>query len=216
MVMDLMVIVVFVGTVFFSMRRGFAITVINFVRCIASLVLGFLFCDDLRYWLLANTGLGDFMEDKVQAALTDSVSSALEESALYQMLPSVLQEQSSELTDTLAEEGILRLTHTFLTILSFFLIVLAVALAASVLSHIFSRQYTGGFLGFTDWLLGGVMGIIGGLFYVFVFLSVITPLTAMFMPSLSDALAQSLTESHVAGILYDNNFLMRVLRDFTG
>ena len=130
------------------------------------------------------------------------------------MLPSILRKQSSDLTGMLAEEGILRLTHTFLTILSFFLIVLAVALVAALLSRIFSKQYQGGFLGFTDWLLGGVMGIISGLFYVFVFLAVITPLTAMFMPSLSETLAQSFSESRVAGDLYDNNFLLLFFRDF--
>ena len=93
-------------------------------------------------------------------------------------------------------------------------IVLAVSLAASLLNRIFSKQYHGGFLGFTDWLLGGVMGAVGGLFYVFVFLAVITPLTSLFMPSLSDALAQSLAESHFAAVLYDNNILLLILRDF--
>ena len=58
------------------------------------------------------------------------------------------------------------------------------------------------------------MGIISGLFYVFVFLAVITPLTAMFMPSLSETLAQSFSESRVAGDLYDNNFLLLFFRDF--
>ena len=214
MVMDIMVLILFAGTVFFSMRQGFALTVVNFLRCVASLVLGFLFCDDVRDWLLANTGVGAFVEKKVQAELTASLTTAVEESDLYQMLPSILRKQSSDLTGMLAEEGILRLTHTFLTILSFFLIVLAVALVAALLSRIFSKQYQGGFLGFTDWLLGGVMGIISGLFYVFVFLAVITPLTAMFMPSLSETLAQSFSESRVAGDLYDNNFLLLFFRDF--
>ena len=203
MVMDIMVLILFAGTVFFSMRQGFALTVVNFLRCIASLVLGFLFCDDVRDWLLANTGVGTFVEKKVQAELTASLTTAVEESDLYQMLPSILRKQSSDLTGMLAEEGILRLTHTFLTILSFFLIVLAVALVAALLSRIFSKQYQGGFL-----------GIISGLFYVFVFLAVITPLTAMFMPSLSETLAQSFSESRVAGDLYDNNFLLLFFRDF--
>ena len=214
MVMDIMTAVVFLGTIVFSMRRGFALTVVSFVRCIVSVVLGFWFCGDLRDWLLEKTGAGMFIEHRVQHQLAASVTSAVEQSDLYQMLPSILQKQSSDLTGMLAEAGISRLTHTFLTILSFLLIVLAVSLAASLLNRIFSKQYHGGFLGFTDWLLGGVMGAVGGLFYVFVFLAVITPLTSLFMPSLSDALAQSLAESHFAAVLYDNNILLLILRDF--
>lgn len=216
MVMDIMVLVIFVGTVFFSMRRGFALTVVSFLRCIASLVLGFLFCDDVRDFLMEKTSVGSFVENKLQAELAASVTAALEESQLYRLLPSLLQKQSAELTGSLAQESVLRLTHTFLTILSFFLIVLAVALAASLMSRIFSKQYHGGFLGFTDWLLGGAMGIISGLFYVFVFLAVITPLTSLFMPDLSESLASSLADSRVAGILYDNNLLLLFFRDFTG
>ena len=82
MVMDIMVLILFAGTVFFSMRQGFALTVVNFLRCIASLVLGFLFCDDVRDWLLANTGVGTFIEKKVQAELTASLTTAVEESDL--------------------------------------------------------------------------------------------------------------------------------------
>jgi len=214
MVMDIMVGLIFVLAVFFSMRRGFALTVINFIRTVASLVLGFLFADDLRDWLLLKTGMGERLETKLEEELGSAAASAWGESDLFHALPELLQRQSLELTGSLAGEGALRLAETLLTILFFFLIVMAVSLAASLLNRIFSKQYAGGFFGFVDWVLGGLMGIINGFLFVFVFLAAITPLTAMFMPGLSETLAESFAESRFAGSLYDNNLLLLIFTDF--
>lgn len=214
MVMDIMVGILFIGTVFLSMRKGFALTVINFVRVIASIVLGVLFCDDVKGWLLERTGLGLWIEETLQREMAGSLTSVWSETELYATLPEMLQKETLALTGLLADEGAASLADLFLSILSFFLIVLAVGLVCTLLNHVFSKQYVGGFFGFMDWLLGAVMGALSGLFYVFVFLALIVPVTALFMPSLSETLMASLAESHVAGSLYDNNLLLLLFRDF--
>ena len=214
MVMDIMVGIIFIGAVILSMRKGFALTVINFVRCIASIVLGVLFCDDVRDWLLEKTGLGLWIEETLQKRFADTLASAWSETQLYQALPDMLQKESLALTGSLAGEGAASLSGMLLSILSFLLIVLAVAVVCTVLSHIFSKKYNGGFFGFLDWALGGVMGILSGLFYVYVFLAIIVPVTALFMPGLSETLMESFAESRIAGSLYDNNFLLLIFRDF--
>lgn len=216
MVMDIMVLIIFVGAVFFSMRKGFALTAINFIRTIASLVLGFLFADDLRDLMLEKTGLGAMLTSRLETELSSAVSASLADTELFQMMPELLQRQSLELTGSLAGEGAIRLSHTLLTVLSFFLIMVAIGLAASLLSRVFSKKYAGGFFGFIDWLLGGLMGIISGFVFVFVFLAAITPLTAMFAPGLSETLSQSFAESRIAGSLYDNNLLLLIFTDFLG
>ena len=214
MVMDIMVGIVFAGAVFLSMRKGFALTVINFVRVIASLVLGILFHDDIKNWILEKTGLGTWMEETLQEQMTDHLASAWLESELYTMLPELLQKETMALAGSLAGEGAVSLTGMLLSILSFFFIVLAVGLVCSLLNRIFSKQYNSGFFGFLDWVLGAVMGALGGLFYVFVFLAVIVPITALLMPDLSETLMASLAESRIAGSLYDNNLLLLIFRDF--
>jgi hypothetical protein len=214
MVMDIMVAVIFFGTVFLSMHRGFALTVVNFLRSIAGLVLAVFFSDDLRDWLLAHTGMADWMEERLSQSLQETLTSTWEASSLYQMLPELLKGQAVGLTDTLSGEGASRLVSVFMGIVSFFIIVIAVGVVASVLNRLFSRQYNGGFFGFIDWLLGGAMGLVTGAIYVFVFLAVITPATALFMPDLSQSLAASLADSRFAGSLYDNNLLLLFFRDF--
>ncbi len=214
MVMDIITGIIFVGAIFLSMRKGFALTVINFIRVIASIVLGVLFCDDVKAWILEKTGLDLWIEETLQAQMADRLASAWSETELYAMLPEMLQKETMALTGSLAGEGAASLSGTFLSILSFFLIVLAVGLVCSLLNHIFSKQYRGGFFGFLDWVLGSVMGALSGLFYVFVFLALIAPVTALFMPDLSESLMASLAESRFAGSLYDNNLLLLIFRDF--
>ena len=214
MVMDIMVGIIFIGAVILSMRKGFALTVINFVRVIASLVLGIMFCDDVRDWLLEKTGLRDWMQATLQNRASDTLTSAWTETEIFSALPEILQKESLNMAGLLVSEGISRLASTLLSILSFFLIVLAVGLICSLLSHIFSKQFTGGFFGFIDWVLGAVMGAVGGLFYVFAFLALIVPLTSLFMPDLTETLMASFAESKFAGILYDNNILLLIFRDF--
>lgn len=214
MVIDIVVGIIFVGAVILSMRKGFALTVINFIRVIASIVLGALFCDDVKAWILEKTGLGLWMEEKLQEQMADRLAAAWSETELFEMLPEMLQKETMALTSSLAGEGAASLSGTFLSILSFFLIVLAVGIVCSLLNHIFSKQYNGGFFGFLDWVLGAVMGALSGLFYVFVFLAIIAPVTALFMPGLSETLMESLAESRFAGSLYDNNFLLLIFRDF--
>ena len=198
MVMDIVVGIIFVGAVILSMRKGFALTVINFIRVIASIVLGALFCDDVKAWILEKTGLGLWMEEKLQEQMADRLAAAWSETELFEMLPEMLQKETMALTSSLAGEGAASLSGTFLSILSFFLIVLAVGIVCSLLNHIFSKQYNGGFFGFLDWVLGAVMGALSGLFYVFVFLAIIAPVTALFMPGLSETLMESLAESRFA------------------
>ena len=214
MVMDIMTGIIFIGTVILSMRKGFALTVINFLRVIASIVLGVLFCDDLRDWLLEKTGLGVWIEETLQKQMADTLTSAWMETDLYAALPEMLQKETLTLTGSLAGEGAASLSGMLLSMVSFFLIVLAVGLVCSLLIHIFSKQHNRGFFGLLDWLLGGIMGILSGLFYVFVFLALIVPVTSLFMPSLSETLMASFAESRFAGSLYDNNLLLLIFRDF--
>ena len=214
MVMDIMVGIIFFGSVFLSMRKGFALTVINFIRVVASAVLGILFHDDLRDWLLNQTGLGIWIQDTLQKRTAEAIASVWSETDIFPLLPEIIRKEALTVTDVLVSEGISKLAETLLSILSFLLIVLAVGLVCSILNRIFSKQFNEGFVGFMDWFLGGVLGVLSGMFYVFVFLAVIVPVTSLFMPEMSETLMTSFAESKIAGSLYDNNILLLIFRDF--
>lgn len=194
MVMDIMVAVIFIGAIFLCMRRGFASTVINFIRCVASLVLGFLYCDDLASILVTNTEIEVWIYEKLQSMVTENLEIPL---------PAFL-----------LENGIVSVTNSILTIFSFLLITVAVGLVASFLNRLFSKDHNRGFIGKVDGFLGILLGIFTGFFYVFLFLAIITPVTALFAPQLSQGLLESINESRIAIHLYENNLLLLVFQNF--
>ncbi len=214
MIMDIAIMIIFCGAVFLSMHRGFALTVINFLKGIASVVLGFLFYDNLREYLLDHTAFGARIEEKIADIVADSVSSTLQDSSLYQLLPGIFKSQSDKVTEALTAEWVESTVSTAMGIFSFFLIILAISLISFVLTHLFSKKYRRGFFGFVDWLLGAVMGTILGAFYVFLFLALILPVTGIFVPGLADILSQSLSNSTFAQDLYNNNLLLFLFKIF--
>lgn len=204
MVMDIIIGIIFVVTVFLAMRKGFALTVIHFVQVIASLVLGFLFCDDLKLWFQTKTNLAELVTEKVASSWSAPKWEGL--------LPQILQEELDTATGMLVQEAAQKMIEILLSILSFGLIVIGVSLVCTILAHIFSKQYNEGFLSFVDWVLGAGMGCCIGIFYVLVFLALITPITEFFMPDLSETLAASFSESYIAGKIYNHNVLLLFFR----
>lgn len=204
MVMDIIIGIIFVVTVFLAMRKGFALTVIHFVQVIASLVLGFLFCDDLKLWFQTKTNLAELVTEKVASSWSAPKWEGL--------LPQILQEELDTATGMLVQEAAQKMVEILLSILSFGLIVIGVSLVCTILAHIFSKQYNEGFLSFVDWVLGAGMGCCIGIFYVLVFLALITPITEFFMPDLSETLAASFSESYIAGKIYNHNVLLLFFR----
>lgn len=205
MVMDIIIGIIFVVTVFLAMRKGFALTVIHFVQVIASLVLGFLFCDDLKLWFQTKTNLAELVTEKVASSWSVPKWEGL--------LPQILQEELDTATGMLVQEAAQKMIEILLSILSFGLIVIGVSLVCTILAHIFSKQYNEGFLSFVDWVLGAGMGCCIGIFYVLVFLALITPITEFFMPDLSETLAASFSESYIAGKIYNHNVLLLFFRE---
>lgn len=204
MVMDIMIGIIFVVTVFLAMRKGFALTVIHFVQVIASIVLGFLFCDDLKLWFQTKTDMAEIVTEKVVSSWSEPKWEGL--------LPQILQEELDTATGMLVQEAAQKMIEILLSILSFGLIVIGVSLVCTILAHIFSKQYNEGFLSFVDWVLGAGMGCCIGVFYVLVFLALITPITELFMPDLSETLSASFGESYIAGKIYDQNVLLLFFR----
>ena len=85
MIMDLFVLTIFALTIFFSMRRGFALTLAGFMKGALAVIVAWLFCDDLSRLLLKLPTLHDFAAERIQEGLT----AKWESSAVYNMLPAL-------------------------------------------------------------------------------------------------------------------------------
>lgn len=211
MIMDIAVLILFSLTIFFSMRKGFVMTVVSFLRGIASVVIAWLFCDDLARFFLLETGLGSAAASKIHRILAEKL--ALSSSDL-QLLPALLRDPADSTASALLDTGTDKLTRLLVTILCFFLILVVLRLLFSLLLRTFSQEYHGGFRGGIDWFLGTLMGVLLGAVSVFLFLALLFPLAEIFFPAHTETVSGWMEGSLFAKDLYDSNLLLILLRDF--
>ncbi len=210
MIMDLLILAIFVISIFISMRRGLVLMLTGLAKGVLSAVIAWLFCDDMAEYLLKIQPIHDFAVGKISQGL----SVRWESSAIYEALPALFTSEGGSFADTLITEGATKLAWLFLTIISFLLIFLALHLLAALLQKLFSHKNRGGFVGFSDRLLGLILGIVIGFFNILLFLALLLPVCGLFFPSMSQQLPVWFSGSVFAKDLYDNNLLLILLRDF--
>ena len=106
-----------------------------------------------------------------------------------------------------------KLTLLTMTILCFIVTLLVIkAIIFLVTIGISSKKK--GFTGAADGILGLVAGLLRGAVFVFLFLAVLVPLVNLVSPVSTQLVVDSLNSSHLAGTLYDNNFLVNLMEDY--
>ncbi len=211
MIMDIAILIVLVLTIFLSMRKGFALSVVSFFKGFASLILAWFFCDDLADWLMNKTEIGQKAIEHINEGLT----AKWENSDIYMALPDLFKENGSgDISSSLIENGSAKIAQMLLTIVCFVLIVVILRLVLTLIGKVFSYKNNEGFAGKIDWMLGLILGITLGIIYVFLFLALLLPVAGLFMPQYCETIMGWLDNSFIAGDLYNNNLLLIFFRDF--
>lgn len=211
MVMDILILAVMVLTLFFSMRKGFAMSVVSFFKGFVSLIIAWVFCDDLASWLSANTAIGTAITDKINRGL----AAKWESSDIYAALPDLFKENGADAAaGSLIADGSARIAGLIITIISFAAIVFMLRVVLAFVGRTLSHKNNEGFAGVMDWLLGLLLGTILGILHVFVFLALLLPVAGLFVPEQCQTILGWLDSSVIAGDLYNNNLLLILFRDF--
>lgn len=210
MIMDLFVLMIFALSIFFSIRRGFAMTLAGFMKGALAVIAAWLLCDDLSRLLLRIPPLHDFAAGRIQ----EGVTAKWESSSIYNLLPSLFTEGENNISDVLVNEGVTKLLWLFFTIIGFLIILITIRIVASFLERRFSHKGRGGFIGFSDKLLGLLLGSVVGIFNIMLVLALILPAAGLLVPSLSESIPAWFESSLFAKDIYDNNLLLILLRDF--
>lgn len=211
MVMDILILAVMVLTIFFSMRKGFAMSVVSFFKGVASFIVAWIFCDDLALWLSAKTSISTSITDKINSGL----AAKWESSDIYASLPDLFKENGADsAAGSLIAGGSARITGLLLTIISFVAIVFVLRVVLALVGRAFSHQNNEGFAGIMDRILGLLLGSILGILHVFVFLALLLPVAGLFAPDQCPTILGWLDSSVIAGDLYNSNLLLILFRDF--
>ena len=115
--------------------------------------------------------------------------------------------------DRAADAAAQKLTAIAVSVIGFALIMLTVALITSVVRFIIKRlRKSSAVIGFTDRLLGFVLGGVRGLLIAWVFTALLIPVTALLQPENVPATLDALQKTMIGKVLYDVNPLLLIVK----
>lgn len=210
MVFDIIIAVILVASMAFGFRKGFVYTITHTLGWFVAMALALVATGPVRRLAEANTGLDEQIRTIFVEKLgisSDTINVSLQ--SLPPLLKNGIDASSPEIIPVLSD----KLTFLTMTLLCFFVLILVLK-AILFLVTLALLKKEGGFTGVLDGILGMVAGLIKGIIFVFVFLALLMPFMNIFSPASTELLSESLKGSHVAGSLYESNFIMVIIENY--
>ena len=205
MILDLILLGLFALTLFISMRKGFMHILATFLKGVASVVIAYFGATPLG-GLIEGSSIGKASLQKI----TELLVSKWQDSDMYQALPGFFKE--SGMAGSAIENASVTINHMAWMVLAFIIIFLGIRIAVGILSRmVITSREKEGFAGSVDWFLGLVMGVIMGVFVVFLFLALLFPAASIVAPDRVSEIMGWFDGSIFAQDLYDNNLLFLIL-----
>lgn len=136
---------------------------------------------------------------------------------LTEAMPKTLGGIIASITDKAVDTAADKLTEVAISIFSVVVIMLAVWLVLCIVRMIYKHLRKQSFvLGFVDRLLGMVLGIIRGLVISCIAIAALIPVVTIFAPDKVPEIIQAMEGTYVAGIIYDINPLMFLIKYVIG
>jgi len=205
LILDLILLLIFALTLLISMRKGFMHILAMFLKGVASIVIAYFGAGPLGS-LIENSSLGKASRLKIM----DLLVSKWQGSDMYNALPGFFRETGA--ADSAIDSASTNINHTAWAVLSFIIIFLGIRIVVGILHKMVkSSREKEGFTGSVDWFLGLIMGILMGVFMVFLFLALLFPVSSVVAPGSVSQIMGWFDGSIFAQDLYDNNLLLLIL-----
>lgn len=209
--MDLVIVGIFALSIFIAIKRGFVLCLAKFTKGIVSIVISWLICDDIAYFLINRSPVGD----RVSNIVASKLSFKWQQSDIYNSIPELFKKGSTSFSSDLIEKGSIKITELLLVIICFIAVLILLRFVLNLFVRIAkSSRKKKGIVGKLDGVLGLALGSVTGVFYVFLFLALLFPLGGLFFPNHLTQIMGYFDGSIIAQDLYDNNLLLILFRDF--
>lgn len=208
-IMDIVVVAILLLSTIFGMRKGLVLTVISFMQWFVCVILGFVFCEEVKAFLIDHTELDDTLTEYISA----HAEASIETSASYQAMPDLFGSWINEASGSFIYGTSASIASVLLSVIAFLLVVAGIKILCFLLARLFSRKYNTGAAGFLDGLLGFLFGFVRGVILIFLFFALLVPVLGLLWPELSKTITQAMDDSYMAGFLYDDNVLLILMRD---
>lgn len=224
-IIDLLgIIIVFISGII-AFKKGFVKTFFGFVSSFLALILAFLFCNMGVTLIKENTRIDEWLETTISESLSAHEEEQMEENNEFEieestgnnLLTETLQNLPQNIKDTVgleeqkevAKKAIVEKSiDIILKILSWIIIYLVVRIVLVVVCFVFNGIMNIPFLKQINNLTGLALGIILGLFRIYVGLAFISFLVSV---TPLDYLLGLIKNSMIISVMYENNILISLI-----
>ena len=205
MIIDLILITIVVICLVLGFRKGFLYTIVHSLGWLIALAGAFFLSEPVSGLIKEHTGIYDRIYRLMLSNFTGPADTA---STYYESLPDVIGNKANEVTGNITESLATTFADAILAILSFVLIFLVIKFILWLLLRGFSKRHRDGLSGCLDGMFGLVAGAVKGAILVLLFLALLMPFINFVSPDSADAVMKTLSESYIAGFLYDHNVIL--------
>lgn len=205
--MDVAVGIIFVISTVVGFRQGFVRTLVHALGWVLSIALGFVFHSYVYSFLRHNTGYYEVIHSRITGRIALEGSSVA--GSFVSDMPAIIQDFIEPIKNSVSTAIASGVADFLFKIISFALIVVAIRIILLIFSLLLSKKSNQGLIGFLDGILGFVAGMVKGILLIFLLLALLMPILGL---SSGDFFAEALESSKIAGVLYDNNYLLLIVR----
>ena len=210
--------------------KGIGDTVLRLIGLAGGLALSVFYSDKVALYI-GRTKLRSILYDHIYQILLPHAEAAAAEEAnnvadmvvpatsdpVTEAMPKALGGLISEIVNNTAEAAAEKLTDIALGVFAVIVIMLAIWIVMGFIRMIYKHLRKQSFLiGFVDRLMGMVLGIIRGLIIACVVIAALVPVVTIFAPERVPDVIKAMNDTYVAGIIYDINPVMLLIRYVIG
>ena len=223
---DGLIVIIILAAALWGAVKGIGDTVVRIAGIGAGIGLGIFYSDKISAWLMKtkmSRSLYDHFFQLIRGdepdaagsgnAALDTLNSSGDPSSYQDSLSKSIGSMFDSAADRAADAAATKLTAIAVSVIGFALILLTVAVLAAVIRALIRHfRDTSIVLGFTDRLLGFVLGGVRGLLIAWVFAALLIPVTTLLHPENVSATLDALQLTTLGKVLYDVNPLLLVVK----
>lgn len=213
MVVDIIIILIILGSVFLGMKKGLISCVIDILAVIIAIILAFALCKPITNMVIANTNFDENIQETItkNIPLNDADFKVDESSNLPKPVIEYINDITSNVStskDDAIENIGNELTKGIITVIVFisiFIVVRLVLVIVKVVSKLIDKIPG---LKQINKLGGGICGFIEGIIIVYIIFAVIS----MLSPILAETnIIQYIYNSNIGSLMYNNNAILKAV-----
>lgn len=200
---DLIIIAIILLFTFLGYKRGLIKVAIRLCTFFIAIIVAFMFFKPITNLVIENTSIDESIQNTITDRILPEGSSQDEKVDLVNKIPSVILKNGEETVQDIAES----FSNTIISASCFLIIFIVVKIVLKFVTALADLIAKLPILKQFNKLGGTLYGILEGLFIVFVGLTIIS----FIAPLLDASVLDSINNSYIGSILYNNNILLKFI-----